>query len=164
MRALFSSSRHTEEQHNASRTFTSQTLGLLHGLDHTDSRKRKLQFFHHLLSSCRSKPISLTFFGRTSTIYCNINPTVYFLRPLNDQSDQNFAEKPVAHNLLHGFCCELFPRRSRDQETLGYLSSRSSSLLRTRCCVAAVIQVWLLLSTVEFIPFKGEGYIEVETI
>ncbi len=31
-------------------------------------------------------------------------------------------------------------------------------------CVAAVIQVWLLLSTVEFIPFKGEGYIEVETI
>ncbi len=38
-------------------------------------------------------------------------------------------------------CCELFPRRSRDQETLGYLSSRSSSLLRTRCCVAAVIQV-----------------------
>ncbi len=61
-------------------------------------------------------------------------------------------------------CCELFPRRSRDQETLGYLSSRSSSLLRTRCCVAAVIQVWLLLSTVEFIPFKGEGYIEVETI
>ncbi len=31
-------------------------------------------------------------------------------------------------------------------------------------CVAAVIQVSLLLSTVEFIPFKGEGYIEVETI
>ncbi len=30
-------------------------------------------------------------------------------------------------------CCELFPRRSRDQETLGYLSSRSYSLLRTRC-------------------------------
>ncbi len=31
------------------------------------------------------------------------------------------------------YCCELFPRRSRDQETLGYLSSRSYSLLRTRC-------------------------------
>ncbi len=35
--------------------------------------------------------------------------------------------------LLDNNCCELFPRRSRDQETLGYLSSRSYSLLRTRC-------------------------------
>ncbi len=31
------------------------------------------------------------------------------------------------------FCRKHFPRRSRDQETLGYLSSRSYSLLRTRC-------------------------------
>ncbi len=61
-------------------------------------------------------------------------------------------------------CCELFPRRSRDQETLGYLSSRSSSLLRTRCASLQSSKSKLLLSTVEFIPFKGEGYIEVETI
>ncbi len=37
------------------------------------------------------------------------NPTVSylvhkFLRPLNDQHDQNFAEMPVSHNLLHAFC------------------------------------------------------------
>ncbi len=27
-----------------------------------------------------------------------------FLRFLNDQHDQNFAEKQNAHNLLHAFC------------------------------------------------------------
>ncbi len=25
-------------------------------------------------------------------------------RPLNDQHDQIFAEKPAVHNLLHAFC------------------------------------------------------------
>ncbi len=45
-------------------------------------------------------------------------------------------EKKEFFNVLRNIvnkCCELFPRRSRDQETLGYLSSRSYSLLRTRC-------------------------------
>lgn len=33
-------------------------------------------------------------------IFTDIHP----LRSLNDQNDQNFAEKPAAHNLLHSFC------------------------------------------------------------
>lgn len=52
--------------------------------------------------------VSFTVFGFNpnpikSTVSCLIHK---FLRTLNDQHDQTFAEKPVTHNLLHT-CCHL---------------------------------------------------------
>ncbi len=49
---------------------------------------------------------------RIDTVLMEINnnkPTVSYLickilSPLNDQHDQNFAEKHVVHNLPHAFC------------------------------------------------------------
>ncbi len=49
--------------------------------------------------------------------------------PLRLTNDEFTAERARAFHAVVNF----FPRRSRDQETLGYLSSRSYSLLRTRC-------------------------------
>ncbi len=56
----------------------------------------------------------------------------HFMLPSADKlyGDADFI---FQQDLAPAHCCELFPRRSRDQETLGYLSSRSYSLLRTRC-------------------------------
>ncbi len=73
-------------------------------------------------------------------VFIFLVPTWYRSTGSSDNTTGNlcsagsFQVRKLELNPGHGtICCELFPRRSRDQETLGYLSSRSYSLLRTRC-------------------------------
>ncbi len=74
----------------------------------------------------------LRFFGLETAL---TNPWLYKkIQSGNLCSAGSFQVRKLELYPGHGtICCELFPRRSRDQETLGYLSSRSYSLLRTRC-------------------------------
>ncbi len=86
----------------------------------------------HLLPTSKllkTQRINVTFalkWMRRSPIYINASMFARIIR------DAALSTEEVSIRIFRN-CCELFPRRSRDQETLGYLSSRSYSLLRTRC-------------------------------
>ncbi len=72
--------------------------------------------------------------GVNDAIITLLNLLYKHLEGSNTHARLLFIDFSSAFNTIHPhICCELFPRRSRDQETLGYLSSRSYSLLRTRC-------------------------------
>ncbi len=69
----------------------------------------------------------------SSSLHSHSPSSVLWSLPLEPGTRRTYTQTHTNIYTYSTYCCELFPCRSRDQETLGYLSSRSYSLLRTRC-------------------------------